>query len=102
MTSYGDVRKIIEDVVMIANTLKTVYKADEALGELIKETQVLTQLADDVQKSGSNFVTNKDFQKALKETNDMITALKKHLEKRKKRNQQALGQTTVAKPKGPF
>ncbi|EKJ72290.1 hypothetical protein FPSE_07519 [Fusarium pseudograminearum CS3096] len=84
MTSYGDVRKIIEDVFMIAKTVKTVYKAEEELKELTKETEILSNMADDVQKSGSNFESNKDFQSALEETNDLIADLKQHLEKRKK------------------
>ncbi|CAG1990372.1 unnamed protein product [Fusarium graminearum] len=83
MTSYGDVRKIIEDVFKIASTLKTVYKAEEKLKELTKETEILSKLVDDVRKSGRNFESNKDFQNTLQETNGLIADLKQQLEKRK-------------------
>ncbi|KAM0348554.1 hypothetical protein HYE67_000185 [Fusarium culmorum] len=84
MTSYGDVRKIIEDVFKIAITLKTVYKAEVKLKELTKETEILSKLVDDVQKSGRNFESNNDFQNALQETNGLIADLKQQIEKRKK------------------
>ncbi|CAF3558801.1 unnamed protein product [Fusarium graminearum] len=83
--------KIIEDVFMIVNTFKTVYKADESLGELIKATQALSQLVDNVQKIGSNFVTNKEFQSALKEANDMTADLKQGLEKKKQKIHKPFG-----------
>ncbi|KAM0295937.1 hypothetical protein ACHAPM_010653 [Fusarium culmorum] len=98
MTSYGDVRKIIEDVFKIASTLKTVYKAEVKLKELTKETEILSKLVDDVQKSGRNFESNNDFQNALQETNGLIADLKQQIEKRKKVNQQTFGEVQVANP----
>ncbi|PCD20957.1 hypothetical protein FGRA07_05109 [Fusarium graminearum] len=68
MTSYGD----------------TVYKAEEKLERLTKETELLGTVVNNVQKSGRNFESNQDFQNALQRTNDLLADLKKHLEKRKK------------------
>ncbi|KAG8670830.1 hypothetical protein FPOAC2_04133 [Fusarium poae] len=97
MTSYGDVRKIMEDVSMIINTFKGIYNATDDLEKLIKETEMLSQLADAIETNGTSFETNQGFQSILSRTKQCILNLKQHLNKKESRINRTLEKVKLAK-----